>query len=207
MAWLWDEQIGDCTISRALKKIGFTRKKRPMATANGMKKNDRHLQGSCPQYPLRRLSILMNQGWIVCINMIMVGTRCGQRFHALKSGRRQGRVNIIAASSATKIRSLPSLLRGRVIELCWKPGWKVVCFRHWQLDRLWWWIMPHSTKVGVFENWLRLQALNYCIYPPIPQTSTCIEQCWSRLKSRIRKKLEQFDCLRDAIEDVLRQAS
>ncbi len=29
--------------------------------------------------------------------MIMVGTRCGQRFHALKSGRRQGRVNIIAA--------------------------------------------------------------------------------------------------------------
>jgi transposase len=43
------------------------------------------------------LSILMNQGWIVCINMIMVGTRCGQRFHALKSGRRQGRVNIIAA--------------------------------------------------------------------------------------------------------------
>jgi hypothetical protein len=61
--------------------------------------------------------------------------------------------------------------------------------------------------VGVFENWLRLQAVNYCIYPPIPQTSTCIEQCWSRLKSRIRKKLEQFDCLRDAIEDVLRQAS
>jgi hypothetical protein len=27
------------------------------------------------------------------------------------------------------------------------------------------------------------------------------------LKSRIRKKLEQFDCLRDAIEDVLRWVS
>jgi transposase len=37
MAKLWDGQISDRTISRALKKIGFTRKKRPMATASGMK--------------------------------------------------------------------------------------------------------------------------------------------------------------------------
>ncbi|HEY9902175.1 MAG TPA: IS630 family transposase, partial [Candidatus Sericytochromatia bacterium] len=34
-----------------------------------------------------------------------------------------------------------------------------------------------------------------------------IERCWSWLKSRIRKKLEQFDFLRDAIEDVLRFVS
>ncbi len=31
MASLWEGQISDRTISRALKKIGFTRKKRPMA--------------------------------------------------------------------------------------------------------------------------------------------------------------------------------
>jgi hypothetical protein len=37
--------------------------------------------------------------------------------------------------------------------------------------------------------------------------STCIEQCWSWLKSRIRKQKNQFDCLRDAIEDVLRLAT
>jgi len=43
MAKLWEGQISDRTISRALKKIGFTRKKRPTATANGMKKNGRHL--------------------------------------------------------------------------------------------------------------------------------------------------------------------
>ena len=29
--------------------------------------------------------------------MVMDGTRCGERFHALKSGLRQGRVNMIAA--------------------------------------------------------------------------------------------------------------
>jgi transposase len=42
MASLWEGEISDRTISRALKKIGFTRKKRPMATVSGMKKNDRH---------------------------------------------------------------------------------------------------------------------------------------------------------------------
>jgi hypothetical protein len=42
MAKLWDGEISDRTISRALKKIGFTRKKRPMGTANGMKANGKH---------------------------------------------------------------------------------------------------------------------------------------------------------------------
>jgi transposase len=37
MAQLWQGEISDRTISRALKKIGFTRKKRPTATKNGMR--------------------------------------------------------------------------------------------------------------------------------------------------------------------------
>lgn len=36
LAALWGESVSARTISRALKKIGFTRKKRPMAIANGM---------------------------------------------------------------------------------------------------------------------------------------------------------------------------
>jgi transposase len=43
MAQLWEGQISDRTISRALKKIGFTRKKRLTATRNGTRLNDRHL--------------------------------------------------------------------------------------------------------------------------------------------------------------------
>ena len=41
MASLWPEEISERTISRALKKIGFTRKKRLMATVNAMRSNDR----------------------------------------------------------------------------------------------------------------------------------------------------------------------
>lgn len=43
MAQLWEGEISDRTISRGLKKIGFTRKKKLMATVNGMKSNARHL--------------------------------------------------------------------------------------------------------------------------------------------------------------------
>lgn len=39
MAELWEGDISERTISRALKKIGFTRKKRPMATENVMIKS------------------------------------------------------------------------------------------------------------------------------------------------------------------------
>lgn len=39
MAQLWEGDISARTISRALKKIGFTRKKKPTATENGMNRN------------------------------------------------------------------------------------------------------------------------------------------------------------------------
>lgn len=42
MAKLWHEEISDRTISRALNKIGFTRKKRPMAIVKEMKRNGKH---------------------------------------------------------------------------------------------------------------------------------------------------------------------
>jgi transposase len=42
MAKLWSEEISDRTISRALKKIGFTRKKRPMVIVKEMKRNGKH---------------------------------------------------------------------------------------------------------------------------------------------------------------------
>ncbi len=42
MAALWDGNISARTISRALHKIGFTRKKRPTATANATKLNGKN---------------------------------------------------------------------------------------------------------------------------------------------------------------------
>jgi len=42
MAQLWEGEISDRTISRALHKIGFTRQKKLMATKNGTKASVKH---------------------------------------------------------------------------------------------------------------------------------------------------------------------
>ncbi|WP_445300404.1 transposase [Microcoleus sp. B9-D4] len=49
-----------------------------------------------------------------------------------------------------------------------------------------------------------MKPVSYSTYSP---DLNKIEQCWSLLKSRIRKQLDQFDCLPDTIENVLRFAS
>jgi transposase len=40
LAQLWEDEISERTITRALQHIGFTRKKRPMATENEMSKSE-----------------------------------------------------------------------------------------------------------------------------------------------------------------------
>jgi len=57
--------------------------------------------------------------------MIMRVNQRGQRFHALKSGRRQGRINRIAALCNHKL-STPFTSELRVIEQFLKCGWKRV---------------------------------------------------------------------------------
>lgn len=48
MATLWKGEISARTISRALKKIGFTRKKKLTVTTNGMNKNDKSFKKLSP---------------------------------------------------------------------------------------------------------------------------------------------------------------
>ncbi len=67
--------------------------------------------------------------------------------------------------------------------------------------------MQRSIKVGGLSNALQDADCKLLYLPPYSPDLNKIEQCWSYLKSRIRKKLDQFDCLRDAIEDVLRLVS
>ena len=58
-------------------------------------------------------------------------------------------------------------------------------------------------KGGRIEQLIENAGCQLLYLPPYSPDLNKIEQCWSWLKSRIRKQLAQFDCLRDAIEDVL----
>ena len=102
MAQLWDGEISDRTISRALQKIGFTRKK-----TYGYRERDEHKRAAF----IKRLSTV-DPDDIVYGDESGMDHRdeydyayCpkGERVYALKSGTRKGRVNMIAALRAKQL--------------------------------------------------------------------------------------------------------
>lgn len=124
MASLWQGEISERTSSRALKKIGFTQKKRPTAFQEGSGSQAAGFHSRVVYLTqARKLLMLMNQGWMSQINSIMRVNKRGQRFHALKSGRRKGPVNMMAALCNQKL-SAPFTSELRVIELFLKYGLK-----------------------------------------------------------------------------------
>ena len=62
-------------------------------------------------------------------------------------------------------------------------------------------------KGGRIEALIEKAGCKVLYLPPYSPDLNKIEQCWSWLKSRIRKYRNQFNCLRDAIEHILKLAS
>lgn len=130
----------------------------------------------------------------------------GQRFHALKSGRREGRVNMIAALCNQKLIA-PFTVEGacnRTVFETWLETCLLPTLQPGQIV-----IMDNATfhKGGRILQLIEGTGCQLLYLPPYSPDLNKIEQCWSGLKSRIRKQLARFNCLRDAIEDVLRLAS
>jgi transposase len=130
----------------------------------------------------------------------------GERFHALKSGRREGRVNMIAALCNQNLIAAFTVegACNRTVFETWLETCLVPTLVTGQVV-----VMDNATfhKGGRIEQLIEEAGCQVLYLPPYSPDLNKIEQCWSWLKSRIRKQLDQFDCLRDAIEDVLRFAS
>ena len=130
----------------------------------------------------------------------------GERLYALKSGRRSGRVNMIAAYCNGQLLA-PFTIEGacnRTVFETWletclipvlKPGQKL--------------ILDNATfhKGGRIEELLEAAGCQVWYLPPYSPDLNKIENCWSWLKIRIRKCLDQFESLRAAMEHVLHLAS
>ena len=130
----------------------------------------------------------------------------GQRFHALKSGRREGRVNMIAALCNHNLIA-PFTVEGacnRTVFETWLENCLLPLLEAGQVV-----VMDNATfhKGGRIEQLIQDAGCKVLYLPPYSPDLNQIEQCWSWLKSRIRKKLQLFGCLRDAIEHVLHFAS
>jgi len=130
----------------------------------------------------------------------------GERVYALKSGRRSGRVNMIAGLCNQQLLA-PFTIEGacnRTVFETWletcliptlKPGQKLV------IDN------ASFHKGGRIEELVKAVGCEVWYLPPYSPDLNKIERCWSWLKSRIRKCLNDFESLRDAMESVLRAVS
>jgi transposase len=130
----------------------------------------------------------------------------GQRFHALKSGRRQGRVNMIAAQCIGQLMA-PFTVEGscnRSVFEIWLETCLIPVLKPGQVV-----VMDNATfhKGGRIEQLIQQAGCQLLYLPAYSPDFNRIERCWSWLKSRIRKQLDQFECLRDAMEHVLHLAS
>lgn len=206
MAALWEDDISARTIARALQKIGFTRKKKTY----GYRQRD---EAKRAEFVARLETLEPNE--VVYVDEAGMDARDtydygyspkGERLHALKSGRREGRVNMIAAYCGKQLMA-PFTIEGscnRTVFELWlehcliptlKPGQTVV------VDN------ASFHKGGRIEGLVTAAGCKLWYLPPYSPDLNKIEQCWSWLKSRIRKQLEHFSTLREAMEHVLCLAS
>lgn len=130
----------------------------------------------------------------------------GERFHALKSGRREGRVNMIAALCNQQLLA-PFTIEGacnRVVFEIWLETCLIPSLTPGQVL-----VIDNATfhKGGRIQALIEAAGCEVWYLPPYSPDFNKIEQSWSWLKSRIRKQLDQFPNLRDAMEHVLRLAS
>lgn len=130
----------------------------------------------------------------------------GERVYALKTGRRSGRVNMIAALRSKQLMA-PFTIEGacnRTVFEIWlerclipvlKPGQKLV--------------IDNATfhKGGRIQELVEKAGCEVWYLPPYPPDLNKIERSWSWIKSRIRHQLEHCGSLREAMEYVLQLAS
>ena len=129
----------------------------------------------------------------------------GVRFEALKSGRRGGRINMIAAYREHQLSAAFTVdgACNRVVFETWletcllptlKPG-KVVI-----LDNA---TFHHGGRIAQLIESAGCRLLYLPAYSP---DFNRIEKCWAWLKSRIHQSLSSFSSLRQAMEVVLKDA-
>ncbi|ALF55873.1 DDE endonuclease [Nostoc piscinale CENA21] len=138
----------------------------------------------------------------------------GERFYELKSGRRQGRINMIAGyregqliAPFTVVRAASLIGEGacnRTVFETWLETCLIPVLRPGE-----WVIIDNATfhHGGRIASFIEATGCQVVYLPPYSPALNRIEKCWAWLKSRVRKLLPKSDNLRDAIEPVLKQAA
>ncbi|MBW4661866.1 MAG: IS630 family transposase [Drouetiella hepatica Uher 2000/2452] len=205
MAELWEGEISQRTLSRALEKIGHSRKKTyGYSQRDEAKRADFIAQLEDAKAP--HLIYVDESGRDERDNYGYGYSPVGERFYDLKSGRRQGRVNMIAGYRNGQLIA-PFTIEGACNRTVFET-WLETCLIP-VLQPGEWVIVDNATfhHGGRIAQLIKQAGCKLVYLPPYSPDLNRIEKCWAWLKSRIRKLLRDSDNLRDAMESVLKQAA
>ena len=130
----------------------------------------------------------------------------GERVYGLKSGRRQGRVNMMAGYRNGQLIALFTVegACNRVVFETWLESCLIRVLQPGE-----WVILDNATFYhgGRIAELIAAKGAQVVYLPAYSPDLNRIEKCWTWLKSRIRKQLRNASSLREAIETVLKQAA
>ncbi|NJL21603.1 MAG: IS630 family transposase [Leptolyngbyaceae cyanobacterium SM1_3_5] len=198
MAKVWGEGVTQQNISDALKKLGISRKK-----TYGYPERDevkrREFQERLKTKP-SELVIYIDEAGIDNREDYPYGyCEIGQRFHALKSGKRTERVSWIAA-----------LVQGQLIApMTFTGACNRDLFEMWLEQSLLPQLQPGSVIVidnasfhrsCVIDELVAQAGCELWYLPPYSPDLNKIERWWSVLKNWMRQRMSEFDSFRDCVD-------
>ena len=130
----------------------------------------------------------------------------GERVYGLKSGRRQGRVNMIAGYRNGQLIA-PFTVEGacnRTVFETWLESCLIPILQPGE-----WVILDNATchHGGRIAQLIQAKGAQVVYLPPYSPDLNRIEKCWAWLKGRIRKQRRSATSLREAMETVLKEAA
>ena len=130
----------------------------------------------------------------------------GERCYDLKSGQRQGRINMIAGYRGHQLLA-PFTIDGacnRTVFETWLERCLIPELRPGD-----WVVLDNATfhHGGRIAQLIEAAGCRLLYLPPYSPDLNRIEKCWGWLKSRIRKRLTHVDGLRSVIDTILQQAA
>lgn len=130
----------------------------------------------------------------------------GERVYGFKSGRRQGRVNMIAGYRNGQLIA-PFTVEGvcnRTVFETWLESCLIPILQPGE-----WVILDNATfhHGGRIAQLIQAKGAQVVYLPPYSPDLNRIEKCWAWLKGRIRKQRRSATSLREAMETVLKEAA
>lgn len=155
---------------------------------------------------MKRLFMSIKQVWTIEKTTIMAGMRKDNGFMRWSQDGGNACVNMIAALCNQQLMA-PFTVEGsfnRIVFEIWLETCLIPLLEPGQVV-----VIDNATfhKGGRIEQLIQQAGCKLLYLPPYSPDLNKIERCWSWLKSRIRKQLDQYECLRDAMEYILHLVS